>query len=648
MKIRVGSAFGVVCIIALLCIGLPVISFKSFALIERQELENDLKQSLNILNAEIQQLSTTAGDYSGWDETYRFVQDENEQYITTSLGESIYTKLRLNVFMVFNNDGRMVFGRGHDYHRKIREPIPGNLLRHLSPGSYLLRHNATDHSLAGLITIPEGTILIVSLPILTGEYQGPIKGTLVMGRFLDGPELKRIGSLVQHNLSFISSVAPAGYDYAKMRSRLKSKDSVQIDIEDSNSITGYALVPDIFGKDAGILMVNKSRKLISQAKLATWLFIIICGSSLSLFVIYFLLARKRLHTVRHIEKLSSERLQAIIDLAVDGIFILDGKGSILSVNSRACEITGLGKAEMEHMQLDSLFKENDEYHSFHLSLPTGEDTVALESSLTRKDGSTVFVEMRIKQMPDASLQCFMRDISERKALEQGLIEQRDIISSMAAELSIAEERERCRIAGELHDQVAPTLLLGKMKLNSMIAANGPCECEPTTVEVEALIDRAVQDIRSLTFQMRPPILANAGLEAALKWLGEEFEGNYGLETAISSDASPIPLTYETRSTIFQIVRELLLNIAKHSGTKQAGIYISRQDDMIVVTVSDQGKGFDIAKSTLLKPKSGGFGIFNSQKKIEFLGGRLAIVSAPGAGTSVTISAPIDLKPNEEK
>ncbi|MBT0664621.1 PAS domain S-box protein [Geobacter pelophilus] len=640
MKIRVGSVFGVVCIIAILCIGLPVIAFKSFALIEREELINDLRQSLNILNAETQQLSTTAGDYSGWDETYKFAQDENSQFVKNGLGESFYSKLRFNFFFIFNKDGKMLFSRGHDFHANSQKPVPDSLLKYLSPGSTLLTHNSPEHTVTGLLSIPEGTLLIVSRPILTSEYKGPVNGALVIGRFLDKPEIKRLGSLIQHNLTFINSAAQAGDNYSRLRAKLANKDAIQITIDDSDSITGYALVPDIFGKDAGILLVKKSRKLISQAKLATWLFIIICGTSLSLVISYYLLAKKRLDAAHYAEKLSSERLQAIIDLAVDGIFILDNNGRILSFNDRACEITGLAGSEMEQMTLYQLLSPNNENPPFSFALPTEGNTVTLESPLPRKGGSTAFVEMRIKQMPDGSLQCFMRDISERKALEQGLITQRDIISAMAAELSIAEERERCRIAGELHDQVAPTLLLGKMKLNSMIAANGSCECEPTTVEVEALIDRAVQDIRSLTFQMRPPILANAGLEAALKWLGEEFEGNYGLKTAITNDTSPIPLTYETRSTIFQIVRELLLNITKHAGTKQASITIARKDQMIVVTVEDNGKGFELAKSTLLQPKSGGFGIFNSQKRIEFLGGTLTIVSAPGAGTIVTIAAPI--------
>lgn len=468
-----------------------------------------------------------------------------------------------------------------------------------------------------------------------------------MGRFLDGAELKRIGSLVQHNLSFLTVSGSARAEYERIDRLLTGRDAVRVKVLDSDFIAGYTRVPGVFGGNAGILMVTKSRELIKEARFATWLFSIVCGTSVALLISYYLLARKRLHAVHQIEKLSHERMQAIIDLAVDGIFIIDAGGKILSHNVRSCEITGLTSEEMGLLTLDRLFTDgNADLPSITRMLPAGTETVTSERELKKRDGTSVVVEMRVKRMPDASLQCFMRDITERKAMEQGLVEQRDIISSMAAELSLAEERERCRIAGELHDQVAPTLLLGKMKLASLGSSLDAPDHEQALAAIGELIDRSVEEIRSLTFQMRPPILANAGLEAALRWLGEEFRENYGLEVVILNDPTTKPLNYETRSTLFQIVRELLLNITKHAGTPQATVSLSRTETMITVRVEDRGKGFDVNGSTLLKPKSGGFGIFNAQKKIEFLGGSLTIDSVPGEGTVAEISAPLDLSKSD--
>jgi signal transduction histidine kinase len=235
----------------------------------------------------------------------------------------------------------------------------------------------------------------------------------------------------------------------------------------------------------------------------------------------------------------------------------------------------------------------------------------------------------------------LRDISERKRAEQELLDRQEIINSMAMELSVAEERERCQIAEQLHDQIAPKLFLTKMKVHSLLDRLPPEDYGPALDAIDALIDLGVEDIRSLTFQLRPPILADMGLEAALRWLGEEFSENYSLRVQIKDDKKVKPLKYELRSAIFQIVRELLLNVAKHAGTKDAVISVKSEKETIIVTVEDSGVGFDVENSSLIKPRSGGFGMFNTRMKIEYLGGKLSIVSSPGRGTRVSIRAPLD-------
>jgi signal transduction histidine kinase len=161
-----------------------------------------------------------------------------------------------------------------------------------------------------------------------------------------------------------------------------------------------------------------------------------------------------------------------------------------------------------------------------------------------------------------------------------------------------------------------------------------------------LIEQSISDIRTLTFQLRPPILANAGLEAALKCLAQEFLENYGLMVKIEDDKSSKPLKYEIRSAIFQVVRELLRYVVKHAGTQNAWITIKRTKDNIDIKVEDDGCGADLASFSCDKPKVGGFGLFNTKSKIEYLGGEMLIESSPGSGTRVFIRAPIDTTPGE--
>ena len=236
----------------------------------------------------------------------------------------------------------------------------------------------------------------------------------------------------------------------------------------------------------------------------------------------------------------------------------------------------------------------------------------------------------------------MEEITERKRAEEELFENHRKLEAMAIELSLAEERERDRIAGELHDQVGQRLIFGKMKLGALASQVQVAECMEHVEALERIIDLSIQDIRTLTFQLRPPLLASVGLEAALRWLGEEFQENNGLLLTFCDVGQQKPMRYEARSTVFQAVREILLNTVKHADATRIGITVRRDADMLLVCVSDNGRGFDLAEAREKKTKSGGFGLINVQRRIEHLGGSIMIESRPGSGTRVTIMAPLDI------
>jgi len=220
------------------------------------------------------------------------------------------------------------------------------------------------------------------------------------------------------------------------------------------------------------------------------------------------------------------------------------------------------------------------------------------------------------------------------------------INSMAMQLALAEEGERCRIAGELHDQVGPTLLLSRMKVNALASLIPPEAGEGAIEAIDALLLQAVKEVRTLTFQLRPPVLANAGLEAALKWLAQEFLENYGLQVTIDDDKEAKPLRYEVRSTVFQVVRELLYNITKHAETSRARISLLKIAQRMVITVQDEGRGFDVAATLYAGHEPRGYGLYTIREKIQYFGGQMAFDSAPGQGTRVTITVPVE--PPEQK
>jgi signal transduction histidine kinase len=225
---------------------------------------------------------------------------------------------------------------------------------------------------------------------------------------------------------------------------------------------------------------------------------------------------------------------------------------------------------------------------------------------------------------------------ERKRGEELLLAKQQRLTEMAMELSLAEERERRRIAIELHDSISQTLLLGKIKLRSLIGRHPDTTDKNELEEILHLQDEMIRSVRSLTQQLSPPILSVAGLEDALEWLGKRMMEDYGLRVLFVDDRSFKPLTEDMRAIVYHACRELLINVAKHAETEFARVIIGREGDRFYLAVEDHGVGFDLAESVHASSWDLGFGLFSIRERIKHLGGEVLIESASHQGTRVTL------------
>lgn len=249
------------------------------------------------------------------------------------------------------------------------------------------------------------------------------------------------------------------------------------------------------------------------------------------------------------------------------------------------------------------------------------------------------VQQRTTNLSLANLH-LLQEIEVRKKAELELLAQQQKLQELALDVSMAEERERDRIASELHDQVGQRLILAKIRIDTLASRLPDGEYEAEASGIETLIEQTIQDIRSLTFQIRPPLLASAGLEAALRWLGEELQADFGLEVIFSDDGREKALRYEVRSTVFQAVRELLLNVAKHAGTNRCQVSFSRDKDRMTIQVDDDGVGLKCGVITGGNTRSGGFGLLNVRQKVEHLGGLFTVETKESGGTKATVIVPL--------
>jgi PAS domain S-box-containing protein len=352
--------------------------------------------------------------------------------------------------------------------------------------------------------------------------------------------------------------------------------------------------------------------------------------------------------------------QFCVDKASLALYQLTEEGDIWNVNECACQSLGYSMEELRSMSVFDIDPTaTREVFNDLVSKMLACGSITFERIHRRKDGTTFPVEITANSLEFRGRKfaiCFVKDITERKRAEEALRKVSDglesrikertgQLTSLTAELSLAEERERRRIATELHDQVGQTLILSKIKLDSLSLSQPTEKFEKQIKEIRKYLDQSIQDIRSLTFQLSPPLLYEVGFEAAVEWLGEEFEGKYGLQVEFQDDGRKKPLAEEASVALFQMVRELLLNVAKHAKAKKVWISIGKASGKIKINVADDGSGFDGLNGMRDKNKKSSFGLFNIRHRIEYMGGEFKIKSRIDQGTSITLILPVKTETN---
>ena len=233
------------------------------------------------------------------------------------------------------------------------------------------------------------------------------------------------------------------------------------------------------------------------------------------------------------------------------------------------------------------------------------------------------------------------DISDRKLAEEEILNYQQRLKSLASQLTIVEEKERRRLAAELHDHVGQSLVFSRIQLSGLMEQTADESLKESIEEVSQSLLEIIKDTKELVFDLSSPLLNEVGLSAATsQWLSKDIGEKYGLETEFIDNSENVVHDNEMKSLIFRNIRELLTNVVKHAYAKKVRVCFENHQDNLVITVEDNGIGFSVNRADDMAATKDGFGLFSIQERLDDVGGALEIGSPPDKGCRVTMTVPL--------
>jgi diguanylate cyclase (GGDEF)-like protein/PAS domain S-box-containing protein len=446
---------------------------RSFSAVEENIARRNVERTVNALYNDIETLNMTAGDWAGRDDIYRFIKDRNADYIKTNLaGATSFAVNKLNIMILFDDTGNVVYGKGYDLKDSKELPVSAGLMNeYLKPDSPLVKHLDEDSAVSGIIVLPEGTLLVASRPVITSGRQGPVRGALVMGRYLDAAEIEHLSEITHQDFT-IQSIdeknMPPGFDQT-----LKDLAGSPIVIQpvDDDLVAGYTMLKDVFGKPSLMLKTVMPRDVFKQWRISAlygMVFLLATGLVFSVMMLYLLekhiLSRlgnlssevneigkkgdfsarvalagndelsglaNMINGMLEAIELSSSRLKEseenyrrIFDENMVGIFTSSPEGSLISCNNAFAKIIGFQSAEeAKEINMSALFQKPED-REFSLDLLRREKRLEFyELKIIRADGQKAVISENVTGVFDdhgnlQQIEGFVLDVTlQKKAAE---------------------------------------------------------------------------------------------------------------------------------------------------------------------------------------------------------------------------------------
>jgi PAS domain S-box-containing protein len=346
--------------------------------------------------------------------------------------------------------------------------------------------------------------------------------------------------------------------------------------------------------------------------------------------------------------MSEERFRNAFDFAAIGMALVAPDGRFLRVNQSLCDMVGYTATELLARDLQSITHPDDLQADLGLVGQLLEGSLPyyhLEKRYLHKEGRIICALLSVSLLRGQHGKPLyfisqIEDITERKNVEKTLHAYNLRLKALSHQILGTQETERRRLARELHDEIGQMLTTVGLRLHQLKTICGTSG-EAALNEDIAFVNRAIEEVRELSLNLRPPMLDVLGLEAALRWYAQIQSQRSGVDVRLVGHLNAARLDPDLEIACFRVVQESTTNVLRHAQARHAWIELQQEDTELSVVIRDDGVGFDVAAMHNRAGCGASFGILAMRERIDLLGGRLEIASAPGQGTRVCARFPLN-------
>ncbi|HEX7832250.1 MAG TPA: PAS domain S-box protein, partial [Thermoanaerobaculia bacterium] len=351
---------------------------------------------------------------------------------------------------------------------------------------------------------------------------------------------------------------------------------------------------------------------------------------------------------------SEAKASAILSSLTEGIVVLDMNGNVVSLNAAAQRLLGRTMAEFQDpityprarvIRVDGTPMPLDELPST-IALKFGRGTRDVEMGVPRPDGSMAWLSSSAELIRDAAgvatgVVVSLFDITGRREADRSLRNAAERMQSLSHRLLDIQETERRQLAVELHDEIGQALTAVKINLQSLQRFPEPAALERRLEDSVSVVNRALNQVRSLSLQLRPALLDDLGLAAALRWLADQHAQRADLVLHFIDAVGDRRYAPALEIASFRIAQEAMNNVMRHADARELTVELLEEEGTLHVRIRDDGKGFDVEAARIRASGAASMGMLGMEERALLASGRIEWISNAGKGTEVHVSFPVE-------